>query len=119
MYHDGQNPRLEVEQGTSTLLTGTKVASVGADDDLIIEVHVDSDWAKGPEGHSKRGGMMMVNGIVVKHWLRSTQYHAVVTGAAAGLGMQLLLSGCGAGGRGKNVDGLQHGRSSSFQKRLG
>ena len=34
-------------------------------------MHVDSDWAKGPERKTTSGGMMMINGMVVKHWSRT------------------------------------------------
>ena len=59
-----------------------------------MDVHVDSDWAKGPERKSTSGGMM-INGTVVKRWSRTkatralntaeAEYYAVVTGAAEGL----------------------------------
>ena len=62
------------------------------DDKVNVDVHVDSDWAKGPERKSTSGGMMMINGTVVKHWSRTqatralstaeAEYFAVVTGAA-------------------------------------
>ena len=41
------------------------------DDKVNVDVHVDSDWAKGPERKSTSGGMMMINGTVVKHWSRT------------------------------------------------
>ena len=34
------------------------------DDKVNVDVHVDSDWAKGPERKSTSGGMMMINGTV-------------------------------------------------------
>ena len=47
----------------------------------------------------------MINGTVVKHWSRTqgtlalstaeTEYYAVVTGAAEGLGMQLMMADLG------------------------
>ena len=68
-------------------------------------VHVDSDWAKGPERKSTSGGMVMINGTVVKHWSRTqatralstaeAEYYAVVTGAAEGLGMQSMMADLG------------------------
>ena len=36
------------------------------DDKANVDVHVDSDWAKGPERKSTSGGMMMINGTVVE-----------------------------------------------------
>ena len=62
------------------------------DDEVNVDVHVDSNWASGPERKSTCGGVMMINGTVVKHWSRTqaaralstaaAQYYAVVTGAA-------------------------------------
>ena len=70
-----------------------------------IDVHVDSDWAKGPERKSTSGGMMMLGGTVVKYWSRTqatralsvaeAEYCAVVRGAAEGLGAQSLLADLG------------------------
>ena len=34
------------------------------DDKVNVDVHVDPDWAKGPERKSTSGGMMMINGTV-------------------------------------------------------
>ena len=74
-------------------------------DEVNVDVHVDSDWAKGPERKSTSGGMMMINGTVAKHWSRTqatrslstaeAEYYAVVTGAAEGLGMQLVMADLG------------------------
>ena len=71
---------------------------------MNVDVHVDSDWAKGPERKSTSGGMM-INGTVVKHLSRTqatralstaeTEYYAVVTGAAEGLGMQSMMADLG------------------------
>ena len=65
------------------------------DDEVNVDVHVDSNWASGPERKSTSGGMMMISGTVVKHWSRTqstralsmaeADYYAVVTGAAEGL----------------------------------
>ena len=70
-----------------------------------MDVHVDSNWASGPERKSTSGGMMMINGTVVKHWSRTqatralstaeAEYYAVVTGAAEGLGMQSMMADLG------------------------
>ena len=75
------------------------------DDKVNVDVHVDSDWAKGPERKSTSGGMMMINGTVLKHWSRTqatralntteAEYYAVVTGAAEGLGMQSMMADLG------------------------
>ena len=75
------------------------------DDEVNVDVHVDSDWAKGPERKSASGGMMMINCTVVKHWCGTqatralstaeAEYYAVVTGAAEGLGMQSMMADLG------------------------
>ena len=75
------------------------------DEEVNVDVHVDSNWAKGPERKSTSGGMMMINGTVVKHWSRTqatralstaeAEYYAVVTGAAEGLGMQSMMADLG------------------------
>ena len=75
------------------------------DDEVNVDVHVDSDWAKGPERKSTSGGRMMINGTVVKHWSRmqatralstaEAKYYAVVTVAPEGLGMQSMMADLG------------------------
>ena len=67
-----------------------------------IDVHVDSDRAKGPERKSTNGGMMTINGNVVQHCSRTqasralstaeAEYYAVITVAAEGLGMQSMMT---------------------------
>ena len=42
-----------------------------------VDVHVDSDWTKGPERKSSGGGTMMISGTVVKHWSRAADQNAV------------------------------------------
>ena len=73
-----------------------------------VDVHVDSDRAKGPERKSTSGGVMMVNGTVVKHWrtqasralsTAEAEYYVVVTGAAGGLGMQPMMTDLGLSAR--------------------
>ena len=74
-------------------------------EEVNVDVHVDSNWASGPERKSTSGGMMMINGTVVKHWSRTqatralstaeAEYYAVVTGAAEGLGMQSMMADLG------------------------
>ena len=74
-------------------------------EEVNVDVHVDSNWASGPERKSTSGGMMMINGTVVKHWSRmqatrvlstaEAEYYAVVTGAAEGLGMQSMMADMG------------------------
>ena len=63
-------------------------------EEVNVDVHVDSNWASGPERKSTSGGMMMINGTVVKRWSRTqatralstaeAEYYAVFTGAAGG-----------------------------------
>ena len=75
-------------------------------DRVKIDVHVDSDWAKGAEREATSGGLMMIGGTVVRHWSRTqatrslsvaeAEYFAVVTGAAEGLGAQSFLADLGA-----------------------
>ena len=74
-------------------------------EEVNVDVHVDSNWASGPKRKSTSGGMMMINGTVVKHWSRTqatralstaeAEYYAVVTGAAEGLGMQSMMADLG------------------------
>ena len=52
------------------------------DDKVYVDVHVDSDWAKGPERKSTSGDMMMINGTVVKHWSRTQATRALSTAEA-------------------------------------
>ena len=74
------------------------------DSGVNADVHVDSNWASGPERKSTSGGMMMINGTV-EHWSRTqatrtlstaeAEYYAVVTGAAEGFGMQSMMADLG------------------------
>ena len=75
------------------------------DEELIIEVWVDSDWAKGCDRKSTSGGVMTVGGVAVKHWSRTqrtralsvgeAEYAAMVSGCAEGLGLQALMKDLG------------------------
>ena len=72
---------------------------------VVVDVFVDSDWASGAERKSTSGGMMCVDGVGVKHWSRTqkaqalssgeTEYYAMVTGCAEGLGLQALAEDLG------------------------
>ena len=74
------------------------------EDKLIIDFHVDSDWAKGTDRKSKSRGLM-IRRTVVKHWWRTraspvlsvaeTEYRAIVMGTAEGLGAQWSRSDLG------------------------
>ena len=71
-------------------------------EEVHVDVHVDSNWASGPERKSTSGGMMMINGTIVKHSQATralstaeAEYYAVVTGAAEGLGMQSMMADLG------------------------
>ena len=64
-------------------------------DEMKVDVHVDSDWGKGPERRSMSGGM--TSDTVVKHWsitqaralsTAKADYQAVATKAAEVLGKQ-------------------------------
>ena len=68
-------------------------------------LHVSSNLASGPERKSTSGGMMMINGTVVKHWSR-TQADACAEhggsrvlrsryGCSTELGMQSMLADLG------------------------
>ena len=72
------------------------------------EMNVDSDSA------NRSGGMTMINGTVVKHWLRTqasralskaqAEYYAVVTGVAEGLGVWSMMTDLGKSAQGSSVD---------------
>ena len=47
-----------------------------------MDVHVDSNWASGPERKSMSGGMMIINGTVVNHWTRTQATRALSTAEA-------------------------------------
>ena len=74
-------------------------------DEMTVDVHVDSDWAKEPERKLTSGGMMMTSGTVVKHWSRNhaaralstaeAEHYAVITGAVEALGMQSIMTDVG------------------------
>jgi len=75
------------------------------DEDIRLDVFVDSDWAKAADRKSTSGGVVTFGGIAVKHWSRSqksralsvgeAEYYALVTGCAEGLGIQSLLQDLG------------------------
>lgn len=68
--------------------------------DAMIDVHVDSDWAKGADRKSVSGGAVAVGRVAVKHWSRTqrtrtlssteAECYALVSGAAEGIGMKSL-----------------------------
>ena len=74
-------------------------------DEMQVDVRVDPDWANGHERKPTSGGMMMMNGTVVKYWSRAqatralstakAEYYAVSTGAAEALGMQSMMTDLG------------------------
>ena len=74
------------------------------DEQVKVDVYVDSDLASGWSRKSTSGGMLTVNCVGVKHWSRThkarslssggeAEYCAMVTGCAEGLGMQSLAEG--------------------------
>ena len=77
----------------------------GDDEEMVLDVYVDSDWAKGKARKSTSGGMMVVDGVGVKHWSRTqkaralstaeAEYYAMVTGGAEGLGMKSVAEDLG------------------------
>ena len=94
----------------SRYLTGVekltwKMGAWHNNEEVNVDVHVDSNWSRGPERKSTSGGMMMNNGTVVKHWSRTqatrvlstaaAEYYAVFTGAVEGLGIQSMMADMG------------------------
>jgi hypothetical protein len=77
----------------------------GSERRLRLDVHVDSDWAGGADRKSTSGGMVMLEGVGIKHWSRTqrsramssgeAEYYALVTGCAEGLGVQALAEDMG------------------------
>ena len=67
---------------------------------MDLDVCVDSDWAGSTDRKSTSGGMVCISGANMKHWSRTrkaralssgqTEYYAIVTGSAGGLGVQSL-----------------------------
>ena len=45
-----------------------KMGSWTNDDEVNVDVHVDSNWTRSTGRKSTSGGMMMINRTVVKHW---------------------------------------------------
>ena len=74
-------------------------------EDVGIDVYVDSDWAKSADRKSTSGGVIALGGVAVKHWSRSqrsralsvgeAEYYALVTGSAEGLGLKSLMEDLG------------------------
>jgi hypothetical protein len=77
----------------------------GAKKKWRLDVHVDSDWAKGVDRKSTSGGMVMLEGVGIKHWSRTqrtralssgeAEYYALVSGCAEALGVQALAEDMG------------------------
>ena len=75
------------------------------DEEEMIDVYVDSDWAKRADRKSTSGGMVTYGRTAVKHWARTqasralsvgeAEYYALVTGCAEALGMQSVLMDMG------------------------
>ena len=96
-------------------------------EEVNVDVHVDSNWASGPERKSTSGGMMMINGTVVKRWSRTqatralstaeAEYYAVVTGAVEGLGMQSMMADLGVTIQVRVWTDSNAGQSDSVEKR--
>ena len=49
---------------------------------LKLDVHVDSDWAGGADRTSTSGGMVMLEGVGIKHWSRTQRSRAMSSGEA-------------------------------------
>ena len=52
------------------------------EEEANVDVHADSDQAKGPERMSTSGGMMMASGTVVEHSSRTQASRALSTAGA-------------------------------------
>ena len=76
-----------------------------AKQEVNVDLYVDSNWPSGPERKSTSGGMMIINGTVVKDGSRrqathalstpEADFYAVITGAAEVLGMQSMMADLG------------------------
>ena len=105
----------------------TWVRSWKSDDEVNVDVHVDSDWAKGPERKSTSGGTMMINGTVVKHGSRTQATRALEHGGSRVLrgdhGCSLRPWNAVDGGRpgseraGTGLEGLQRCQSDRVETR--
>ena len=66
---------------------------------------MDSDWAGSADRRSTSGGIIMMEGVAVKHWSRTqktramssgeAEYYGIVTGCAEGLGLKSLCEDLG------------------------
>jgi hypothetical protein len=76
------------------------------EEEMWIDVLVDSDWAGDTTTRrSTSGGLVVVGGVAIKHWARTqkgkslssseAEYYAVVTGSAEGLGVQAMAEEMG------------------------
>ena len=94
-----------------------------------MDIHVDSDWAGNLDRKSTSGGMMMLEGVGVKHWGRTqrtralsageAEYYAVVTGCAEGLGAKSLAEDMGYIVDVSIWTDSDAGRSMASRRRLG
>ena len=88
-------------------------------------VHVDWDWSTGPERRST-SGMLVINGIVVKHWSRTqparalstaeAEYYAVITGSSGGSPNAVDDDGLGTECTGSCLHGLQRSQGDCVKK---
>ena len=51
-------------------------------EEIGIDVFVDSDWAKAADRKSTSGGMIVFGGVAVKHWSRTQRSRALSSGEA-------------------------------------
>ena len=82
-----------------------KMREWGEQEEVEIDVYVDSDWAKSGDRKSTSGGLVALGGVGVKHWSRAqrsralsvgeAEYYALVTGSAEGLGLRSLMQDLG------------------------
>ena len=82
-----------------------KMREWGEQEEVRIDVYVDSDWAKSEDRRSTSGGVIVLGGAGVKHWSRAqrsralsvgeAEYYALVSGSAEGLGLKSLMEDLG------------------------
>ena len=99
MHEDGQPDRRELGETEEGMQTSERSARSDVamrtrrHDEMKVDVHVDSDWTNGPERKSTSGGMMIIDGTVVRHWSRTQASRALITADA--VCDAVMVSECG------------------------
>ena len=104
-----------------------KLGAWEENEEVKIEVYVDSDWAKAEYRRSVSGGMVALGRVGVKHWSRTqstralssgeAEYAALVTGCAEGLGIHGADEGPGHRRRSESMERQLSRPSDSWTKR--